>query len=152
MAKTKKTKAVTKDAALSDWAAHMAKINEERAKKRATLFRELKKISAELYAKGITIFSCEYNGEGDSGDISYAYYEKNPAFGDKKSSDISEETMDKLRNIVWEMVPDGFENNDGGFGTVKIDFASKTISTEHSDRIIEVETTERTFDFDGEKL
>lgn len=135
-----------------DWRAYMAKMREERKKEIRKLLNDLKIISAELYAKGITNFIGEYSGEGDSGDLNYTFYEKNSAFGDKKPGDIDDSTAEKLRDLIWKFVPEGFENNDGGFGTVTIDFEKAQIRASHSDRIVDVETTEKSFDFDGEEI
>lgn len=148
----KKAKTIAAKELAREWEQRLAKIAEEQAHKRESKLTELKLISAELYAKGITKFLCEYNGEGDSGDISYTYYEKNDAFGQKASDDISEADVTKLQNIVWEFVPAGFENNDGGFGTVIIDFQNNQIEIEHSDRIVEVETHEKKYNFNGDEL
>lgn len=158
--KTKKAKAkaskgitasITAAKFVKDWRTYMAEIQAKQKEERKKLLNKLKTTSAELYAKGITSFSCEYSGEGDSGDMHYTYYEKNPAFGDKKAGDIPEDVMTDLRELAWKFVPDGFENNDGGFGEIVIDFATSTIKTRHSDRIVEVETNEKEFNFDGEE-
>ena len=124
---------------------------EKRDKRRKTL-AELKEISITLFAKGIIKFSCEYNGEGDSGDIEYNFYEKNEAFGPKNAADIPEEVLTQLIDMAWEFVPSGFENNDGGFGLLTINFQTSTIELIHNDRIVEIETKEQNFDFAGEEL
>lgn len=147
MAKAKKAK--TKE---MSWQEQQEIWEKEQRDKRRKKLAELKEISVTLFARGVTKFSCEYSGEGDSGDIDYNFYEKNEAFGPKNKKDIPEEILTKLLDIVWEFVPSGFENNDGGYGTLTIDFQTNTIELSHNDRIIEVETTEKNFDFDGEEL
>jgi hypothetical protein len=132
-----------------EWLAKIKK--EENAKKKKAL-NELKDIGVELYAKGITKFECEYNGEGDSGDIDYHFYEKNKAFGAHDKNDIPAATADKLLEICWIFVPSGFENNEGGYGSVSINFKDKTISLSHNDRIVDVKTTEENFNFNGEEI
>jgi hypothetical protein len=146
MPRAKKTKAQ------EEWEIMMDKFEKEKQEKRQKVLSELKIISAELYAKGVTKFSVEYSGEGDSGDFDCDFYEKNDAFGPKNKKDIPENVKQKLLDIVWEFVPSGFENNDGGFGAVHIDFKSDAIELSHNERVIEVQTTEQKFDFDGKEI
>jgi hypothetical protein len=49
----------------------------------------------------------------------------------------------ELLQTYWDVVlPCGWENNDGAFGTISLDWASQKIIVEHNDRISDYETTE----------
>jgi hypothetical protein len=47
-------------------------------------------------------------------------------------------------NFTWEILGvhhDGFWNNDGGYGTLTIDVDAGTVSLEHSNQYVNVDTT-----------
>jgi len=82
-----------------------------------------------------------YAGEGDSGGIEDVTYEPKPRI------EIPAPIVEKLKLCVWDFVPRGFENNDGGFGELTIDITASKITLEHNERITEVNTSEEECDF-----
>jgi hypothetical protein len=115
---------------------------------KAVLLAALKKTRAAL----VTV---EYDGEGDSGQITGigavtalakpAKLPKGPfslQLCDADSSYVSiEEVLDAFAWAVLRAYHGGFENNEGGFGTLTIDVAKGTITLDHNDRIIDVSNT-----------
>ena len=56
--------------------------------------------------------------------------EKNPV--------ITAEMCDEISDAAFDLLPGGWEINDGSFGSIIIDTASETISVEHNERYTEV--------------
>jgi hypothetical protein len=96
----------------------------------------------------------EYDGEGDSGqvnDIVATTAGGNPAklrgsvvldLGDNPCRyDSLAGALDALTWVVLDLYHDGFENNEGGFGTLEIDVRTGKVTLDHNDRIIEVSNT-----------
>lgn len=82
-----------------------------------------------------TTVSIEYSGYGDSGQIDQ--YADGDEVGDAEGAA-------ELSEFLWQLMWDrhsGFENNEGGNGTVTWDFVSDTITVEHNDAVITYETT-----------
>ena len=110
-------------------------------------------ILAALKAKGIRSVSVEYDGscdEGQIGEISATGRKAKPATlkgsaclnldGDRRSYTLTE----ALEAFTWEVLlayHDGFEINDGGYGTLNIDVAKGTITLDHNDRFTDVTNT-----------
>jgi hypothetical protein len=51
----------------------------------------------------------------------------------------------KIEDAVWDLIPDGFENNDGGFGEVVLEVPTSNIQVRHSQRISDVDYDEENF-------
>ena len=49
---------------------------------------------------------------------------------------------DAVEDYVYGLLPDGWEINDGSFGTVRIDAKARKSHVEHSDRFVDHETSE----------
>jgi|LakMenE01Jun11ns_1017448.scaffolds.fasta_scaffold9501732_2 hypothetical protein len=56
--------------------------------------------------------------------------EKNPV--------ITAEMCDEISDAAFDLLPGGWEINDGSFGSIIIDTANETISVEHNERYTEV--------------
>lgn len=91
-----------------------------------------------LRAAGCTCVEVEYDGYGDSGNVeSVTFTPENLA--------LPEALQDQVSNFGWQFAYSrhpGFENNDGGFGTLTWDVAQDSISLTHNDRYTAYETTE----------
>lgn len=148
MAKKTAKKKVEK-ASEMDWFTQMNQKAEE-LKKNA--MNDLRSISVDLHAKGITACTLDYSGEGDSGDINYVSFEKDPAFGELKRNEVSDEIKNKLKDVAFRFLPGGFEINDGGFGEVVIDFTTASIVVKHNERVVETTYFESEYDFDGKAV
>jgi hypothetical protein len=114
----------------------MKSYEEERVKRCDSAKEIIAGLCEELFLNLVDSIEVGYNGEGDSGDISYVVYFDVAGLAAKYVSPKNEE---KLRNACFSLLPGGFENNDGGFGTIKIDIRKRVITVEHSTRIVQTE-------------
>lgn len=147
----KKKTATAASAPPVDWEAWFKAEEKKHAEKKKNALRVIKDLAVEMHARGITRFIVEYNGEGDSGDVSDTDYMKHASFGAKKITDIKEAERQAFIEAAWLFVPSGFENNEGGYGTIIFDFVKSAIEFEHNQRYTEVNTTLSQFNFDGEE-
>lgn len=81
---------------------------------------------AHLRAEGVTEVTMSYSGYGDSGQVDSCSYDH--------------EIGDFLWDVMWSR-HSGFENNDGGDGTVTWNIVEDTILIEHRDVIQDYEHT-----------
>jgi hypothetical protein len=113
-------------------------------------------ILASLAAAGVTIVTATYDGYGDSGQ----FEEFNATLSndttiplDKVEGTVTtDDPSDEVRPLaeameaycydLLEVLHDGYENNEGAYGEFVFDVAAGTVKLTHSDRFIEVETTE----------
>ena len=91
---------------------------------RKRLFETLRNYS------NITRITVEYDGYGDDGNVG------NPRCYDNNDQEIeiSDELTSVINDYIWYHLPEGFENNDGGYGTVSIDVKSQIAEFDHYDR------------------
>ena len=129
-----------------DWAEidKQAKIMEEERKAenkgaRANFLKELRAMGADELVSS-------YNAYGDSGnveDLGVFKEVKDEQHGAIKIPlELPSEMDIKLQDFVWAIAyqqSPGFENNEGGFGTLTWDLGTDTIMLEHSNRYMETE-------------
>jgi hypothetical protein len=118
----------------------MRKLEESMAAEKAESHAALKTICEELFMLGVRIVTASYNGESDSGDVQYVAYDR--AAGSEEP--MPPELERKIKDIIWGLLPGGFENNAGGFGEVTIDVVTRKYKCEHSQR------SDETFDSSDE--
>jgi hypothetical protein len=109
-----------------------------------------------LRTTGIATVTIEYDGEGDSGQIDgiAAWDAKEqpvaidrPArvalYRGKPASDYTSlrEALDDFAWLLLGHFHDGFVNNDGGFGTIRIEVAKRSVILDHDDRLMETINT-----------
>ena len=87
----------------------------------------------QLRALGITEVIAEYEGYGDSGNIEDVTVQ--PA-GIELPGDLRTKVEDFAWSVAYHQHP-GFENNEGGYGTLSWDIARDSITLDHSDRYVE---------------
>jgi hypothetical protein len=118
-----------------------AQRNERRAKHFAKLRGE---IIPALRGAGVVTVVMEYDGYGDStSDYSLTFLD---AAGQKvKGALLSTVGENELIDILFCAVPDGYENNDGGYGQVILDVAGGTVRNEHSQRYTETTYSEEEY-------
>jgi hypothetical protein len=139
--------------AFDDWMARYRADQERRQQAlthhKATLLRALRKASI----KRVTI---TYDGEGDSGQtesietinfscesVPLTEVETLVAVDGTTDSD-AKPLREHLDDFLWEVLNayhDGFENNDGGYGTLTINVAPQTVTLEHANRFMSVESS-----------
>ena len=138
--------------ATNDWLAE----NAARAKRRRdTLPAAKAALLAALKQARVAVAQIAYDGEGDGGqvnDIRASTARGKPAklrgsvVLDLDGTPCRYENLNEaLHAFTWEVLAlyhDGFENNEGGFGTLDIDVAKGKVTLDHNDRIIEVSNTE----------
>lgn len=120
---------VPRVATVDEIIAQIKKSSEEREAANKEMLREL---CDELFLIGVKSVEVGYNGEGDSGNTTYVTYDK---INDDK---VPQELENRLKDLVWALLPSGFENNDGGFGQATLNVAEKRIKIEHNTRYIEI--------------
>jgi hypothetical protein len=130
-----------------DW---LADYKAEAERRRELLPAAKRPILAALKRAGIANLEIAYDGEGDGGQIG----EITATDGDGKPVPLKGSVLlnldgtrrkycltEALDAFTWEVLSlyhDGFEINDGGFGTLSIDVAERSFTLEHSDRVIDV--------------
>jgi len=124
---------------------------------RAALFVDSKQtIIAALLANDIACVTAEYDGEGDQGQVNTisAYDADNkevPLDGmtvtmpaDDKPTPL-QEAIDDFAWAVLDAYHAGFENNDGGYGTLTISAHNDSVVLQHNDRFIDVHQSTEAF-------
>jgi len=123
------------------------------------------KLLSEHSVKEIT---ATYDGSGDSGSLDIMVRHKvdadvvrNPGFGRpavdngyawanfnsfiplamKTNALITKERVDEFEEAFYELLPGGWEINDGSYGEINIDFETLSVHIEHNERYTEVNTT-----------
>lgn len=92
----------------------------------------------KLRAAGCTSVEVEYDGYGDSGNV------ENVSFMPENLT-LPQTLHQQVSDFGWQFAYSrhpGFENNDGGFGTLIWDVAKDSISLSHNDRYTAYETTD----------
>jgi len=100
---------------------------------------------AHLKSLGITSASISYDGEGDEGQITDIEALEPTEVKLKLMTDctprgLHRELTDVLESFAWKVLDDhhqGFEINDGGFGTITIDVTGNTVSLEKNDKFVD---------------
>lgn len=94
--------------------------------------KRLKENCKELYRCGWKKLVVQYCGSGDSCDefvmtISNAEDEFNFSEIDKPSAEIRKE----IESDLWDLLPSGFENNEGGAGKIVVNVKTGKITVDH---------------------
>jgi hypothetical protein len=95
---------------------------------------------AALAAAGIAHVEIDYDGEGDNGQINGATAldgQGNRVDLDRPLHPETPPLSDALDNFAWAILQEhhgGFEDNDGGYGTIRIDVAAGTVTLDHYQR------------------
>lgn len=106
---------------------YMASIEQQVEQTRQTLKNE---ILPAFLPYGVANIEVAYSGYGDSGAIDGVQYR------DKAGLRVDRNTLpgtltEKLETAVYSFLPAGFENNEGGQGTVLIDLQARKITLQH---------------------
>lgn len=92
----------------------------------------------ELIALGVDKATISYNGGGDEGNV------EEVTLSATTEPDLSHTLYEKLSEWAWEFVigyHSGFENNEGGFGSIIWDMTTGAITLDHNDYIEHSEQT-----------
>lgn len=63
----------------------------------------------------------------------------------EKNSVVTPEMCNQIENEAFDLLPSGWEINDGSYGSILIRVTSETITLEHNERYMEVRTETQTF-------
>jgi hypothetical protein len=104
-----------------------------RAERETTLKASRAELLAQLRALGISEVTAEYEGYGDSGNVEDVTVQ--PA-----EVRLPEALATEIGDFAWSLAyhhHPGFENNEGGYGTLTWDIAADSITLDHADRYVE---------------
>lgn len=93
---------------------------------------DLADVCAALSKLGILRVTARYEGYGDSGCVEELTYSPDTIA-------VPGELDDKLQDVAAEYCPDGYENNEGGFGTLTLYLREGLAEREHCDRFTSTE-------------
>ena len=133
----------------------------------------IKEMCGMLQSFGFNYLSAEFVGSGDSGDFDYITFiptkpddastaaivaneEHRKSFHvfkhealenapTKKQKETLTKQLAEFETALWQILPSGWEINEGSFGALQIDIAKKTIHMVVNERISDVNTYERDF-------
>lgn len=118
-------------------ATEQARIDRAKARLRDVILPRLKQW-------GVSQVVVNYSGYGDSGCLDAISYRD--AAGKPVDMALVRPASDPdIENTIYEFLPSGFENNDGGQGTLTIDVRNASLKLAHSQNY--TETTDTTEEF-----
>lgn len=108
--------------------------------------KQIKEYCKEMYKHGWKKILVRYSGSGDSCDDFEAtvWNEEGECALDDITTPPKEFTQ-KLQDAIWDLLPSGFENNEGGSGEVKINIKTGKITVEHDQYYTESNHTTETY-------
>lgn len=120
-------------------------INSEREARMAERSAKLRNdFMPELKRRNVSEVVLDYDGYGDSTSESGVAFRS--ADGDEISKDSFSLDENELVDILFEFVPPGYENNDGGYGQVILNVQTGKMRNEHAQRYTESHYSEEEFD------
>lgn len=119
---------------------------ERRGREKRASAQALKDACPALASLGISSIVWRYDGSGDSGAMEDVEIKGRGTVPESIEAlkeafkGFDPETQEKLNWIkleecVWQLVPDGFENNSGGYGEVELNASTSEIQVRHNQRI-----------------
>jgi hypothetical protein len=99
-----------------------------RAERETALKSTRAELIAQLRALGISEVTAEYEGYGDSGNVEDVIVQ------------LLEPLITAVGDFAWSLAyhhHPGFENNEGGYGTLTWDITGDSITLDHADRYVE---------------
>lgn len=104
----------------------------------SAVVKNLKEYCKELYKHGWKEIVVNYSGSGDSCDSFEATIcNEEDEFALTDVTSLPGGLIKKVEDAIWDLLPSGFENNEGGSGEVKIDIETGKITVEHDQYYIE---------------
>lgn len=128
---------MNKRARIPDVAALASAYERTASENKARLTTQLRdEILPRLKELGVKVVEVEYSGYGDSGAInSIDYFDAKNKAVDVHATWPACGPM--IENVVYEYLPAGFENDEGGQGNFTIDVESKTLELQHAENYTE---------------
>ena len=113
----------------------------------------LKALFAKYVALGYTTLDIEYSGSGDSGDIESINMndaEEGDHWSWMKQVELEGSEQNMTEHLAWEIIEQtgisGYENNEGGQGTIFVNLTTGGVEVEHEENIITTESALCTLD------
>jgi len=124
----------TSDPKLNEYFAQFEKA--EKARVESALATLKTQTFPRLKKWGVSKVHAEYSGYGDSGSINFIAYLD--AQGQPMNMDLVRAASDpEIERVLYELLPSGFEINDGGQGDVYLDVQAGTVKLEHQENYTE---------------
>ena len=102
-------------------------------------------IIPQLVQHRVANIEAAYSGYGDDGAIDGVQFRD--AAGERVDrASLPKEIVEQLENCVYAFLPSGFENNDGGQGTLTIDTRTAKVTLNHQENYTETRDSTREFD------
>ena len=86
-----------------------------------------------------------YSGYGDSGAIDGTQFRDRAGVRIDRAT-ISSPVLEQLENCIYELLPAGFEINDGSQGTLTLDVRTAKVTIKHQENYTETRDSNREFD------
>lgn len=106
---------------------------------------EVKTITPQVDAPGEVTGNQLYS---EAGAPQYRYNELHRFFRDITSQPdtlITSKTLNDFEDAMYELLPGGWEINDGSYGEITVDVATGEINVEHNERIVEINSSTHTY-------
>lgn len=104
--------------------------------------QKLKKYCKQLYKRGWNKIVVNYNGSGDSCDeFRFRIYNEEDEYSLDDVKNPPREFMKQVEEAIWNLLPSGFENNEGGQGTVTVEIETGKITVAHEQFYMESTST-----------
>lgn len=117
-----------------------------RVKERMDAIEEVKKLARDLYVLGWYKIEMSYSGYGDSMDELAIKLENSEDEKSLKTLNASElpagSSATQIETLLLELLPMGFENNEGGNGTLTVNTKTQKIHATHNTVYLETKTDE----------
>ena len=115
-----------------------ARLERAKAKLRAEVLPALRK-------HRVATVEAAYSGYGDWGAIDGVQY-RDEAGERVDRTTIAQPLVEQLETCIYEFLPSGFENTDGGQGTLTIDTRTTKVTIQHQENYTETRDSTREFD------
>ncbi len=124
---------------IAAWYEKYRKNQEERERKAIAQIREL---AEKLKPFNVTKMVATYDGSGDSGDFEDISLEGTDTTDLEDVLGRIGMDRDSLADMLWPLLPSGWEINEGSYGELTLDVATGKMHRVHNQRIEDVDTTE----------
>ncbi len=85
-----------------------------------------------------------YSGYGDSGAIDGVQF-RDPAGQRVERTSLPVDVIEQMENVLYELLPAGFEINDGSQGTLTLDVQTAKVTLNHQENYTETRDSSQEF-------
>ena len=100
--------------------------------------QSLRNLAPSMLEKGVRLVVIKYDGSGDEG------YVDEITFADVEGKSVQLENDKKMKEeldeIAYVLLPEGWENDEGGYGEVRFEPETAKIRRIHNQRYLDVQT------------